>query len=118
MMKFQLALEEFAQLIAGILVFNFLDISWWWFLAFFLAPDIGMLGYVVSTTVGAFTYNLFHHKGIALGVLFLGYFLEIEWCMFAGIILFAHAAFDRILGYGLKYPDQFKNTHLTYLNEK
>ena len=30
----------------------------------------------------------------------------------AGIILLAHSAFDRMLGYGLKYSDSFKNSHL------
>jgi hypothetical protein len=32
--------------------------------------------------------------------------------LIAGIVLFGHSAFDRILGYGLKYPDSFNNTHL------
>ncbi|MDA1193538.1 MAG: DUF4260 family protein, partial [Candidatus Poribacteria bacterium] len=29
-----------------------------------------------------------------------------------GAILIGHSAFDRLLGYGLKYPDAFKHTHL------
>lgn len=38
--------------------------------------------------------------------------MEFECLQLAGIILFAHAAFDRILGYGLKYERGFKFTHL------
>ena len=33
----------------------------------------------------------------------------------AGIILFTHSNMDRILGYGLKYPDDFKHTHLGWI---
>ena len=29
-----------------------------------------------------------------------------------GIILFGHASMDRIFGYGLKFSDNFKHTHL------
>jgi len=29
-----------------------------------------------------------------------------------GSILIGHLFFDRLLGYGLKFPDSFKNTHL------
>jgi hypothetical protein len=29
-----------------------------------------------------------------------------------GVIWIAHIGFDRALGYGLKYPDSFKATHL------
>jgi hypothetical protein len=30
-----------------------------------------------------------------------------EW-MLAGLVLFGHSGMDRALGYGLKYPDDFK----------
>ena len=32
--------------------------------------------------------------------------------MLGGLILFGHSSMDRILGYGLKYPDSFEHTHL------
>jgi hypothetical protein len=31
---------------------------------------------------------------------------------FIALIWIAHIAFDRLLGFGLKYPTQFKDTHL------
>ncbi len=71
-----------------------------------------MLGYVINTKAGAFTYNLFHHKGIAVIVLVSGYVLTIPALTLAGIILFGHSCLDRAIGYGLKYNDDFKNTHL------
>ncbi|NOS85397.1 MAG: DUF4260 domain-containing protein [Ignavibacteria bacterium] len=111
-MKIILKLEELFMLVLAIYLFTFLDYSWWLFAAFFLAPDIGMLGYLVNTKTGAITYNIFHHKGVAIAFYFGGILLNIPVCMFIGIIMFAHSSFDRVLGYGLKYSDNFKNTHL------
>ncbi len=111
-MKNILKLEELAQLLLGIFAFSMLDYSWWMFVALFLAPDIGMLGYLVNSKIGAFTYNIFHHKGIAIACAAMGYYLGSELWIFIGILLFSHAAFDRMLGYGLKFEDSFKNTHL------
>ena len=111
-MKFILKLEELAMLLLAIYLYAQLDYSWWLFAVFFLAPDIGMLGYLVNAKTGAFTYNFTHHKGIAVACYLAGTFLSIPVLMFAGIILFAHSSFDRVLGYGLKYSDSFKNTHL------
>lgn len=65
-MKTTLKLEELAMLLLGAWAFSLQDLSWWWFIGLFLAPDIGMLGYVVSNKTGAFLYNIFHHKGIAI----------------------------------------------------
>ena len=111
-MKAILKIEELAQFIAGILIFNTLDYSWWVFLALLLTPDIGMLGYVINAKLGAFIYNVFHHKAIGIGLIAMGYFYWGEPVMLVGVILFSHAAFDRIFGYGLKYNDHFKQTHL------
>jgi hypothetical protein len=111
-MKTSLKIEEFAQFGLGIFLFSQLTYAWWVFPVFLLAPDVGMIGYLVNPKVGAYTYNVFHHKAIGivfmvLGMLFLG-----ELVTFVGIIVFSHASMDRVFGYGLKYPDDFKNTHL------
>lgn len=111
-MKTTLKVEELAQLILGIYLFSQLDFAWWWFPALILLPDIGMIGYVFNTKTGALIYNIFHNKMIALAVYLAGIYLTNQTICLAGIILFSHAAMDRIFGYGLKYPDSFKNTHL------
>lgn len=77
-----------------------------------------MLGYVVNTKIGAISYNLFHHKGVALAVAAIGFYTLSDWTLFAGIILFGHSAMDRFMGYGLKYPDNFKHTHLGYIGKE
>ena len=111
-MKTILKIEELAEFILGLFLFSQLNLSWWWFLGLFFTPDIGMLGYLVNTRVGAFAYNLFHHKGLAILFYLMGAYLKMEVIQVVGIILFSHAAFDRMLGYGLKYKDGFKYTHL------
>lgn len=111
-MQKSIKLEELAMFLSSILLFTQMDYVWWVYLVFILTPDIGMIGYVVSTQLGAITYNLFHHKGIAILVGVLGWYLAIPELQLAGIILFGHASMDRMLGYGLKYSDHFKNTHL------
>lgn len=111
-MKNLLKLEELAMFGIAVYLFTFLDYPWWLFAIFFLAPDIGMAGYLINQKAGAFTYNILHHKGIAVAIYMIGIFLSQPLIMFAGLILFAHSSFDRILGYGLKYSDSFKNTHL------
>jgi hypothetical protein len=92
--------------------FPMFGLSWWWFIAFILLPDIGMLGYLFSPRTGAYTYNLFHHKGVAASVFLAGLMFSSLPIQFAGFILFAHATLDRMLGYGLKYEKGFKYTHL------
>ncbi|MAX70095.1 MAG: hypothetical protein CMC76_03195 [Flavobacteriaceae bacterium] len=111
-MKTTLKLEELGMFILGIFLFNQLSYAWWWFLALILLPDIGMLGYLVSTKIGALTYNIFHHKGLAIATYFVGIYFEIELLQLVGVVLFSHASLDRIFGYGLKYKDNFKSTHL------
>ena len=107
-----LKLEELAQFLLSIVLFSQLSFSWWMFPACLLLPDFSMLGYVINNKIGAWSYNLFHHK--LLGIIFyvIGVFIQNETIMLIGIILFGHSAMDRVFGYGLKYKDDFKHTHL------
>ena len=114
-MKSVLKLEELLQFALGIYLFSTLSYTWWWFLVLILLPDIGMLGYLINTKTGALTYNVFHHKGLAILIFLAGVYFEIEVMQLIGIILFSHAALDRVFGYGLKYADNFKNTYLGHL---
>ncbi len=111
-MKTILKLEELAQMILGIYIFSLLSLSWWWFIALFFAPDIGMLGYLFNNKVGAWFYNIFHHKGLAIVLYLVGVYLKLEILQVVGIIVFSHSAFDRFMGYGLKWERGFKYTHL------
>lgn len=71
-----------------------------------------MLGYLAGPKVGAFTYNLLHHRAIAAIVAAYALWSGKPNWQLAAIILFAHISMDRAMGYGLKYEDSFTNTHL------
>ena len=90
----------------------FFDAEWWCFLLLLLGPDISMIGYAGGNKMGAFMYNLFHHKGVAIVIFLLGLLLPDMITQIAGIILFGHSSMDRMLGYGLKLKEGFKYTHL------
>jgi len=111
-MKTIIKLEEVGLFILGIYLFSLLNYQWWWFLVLILAPDFSMLGYAFNNKTGAFLYNVFHHKGIAVLLYLIGCYLEIEALQLVGVILFSHSSMDRMFGYGLKYEQGFKYTHL------
>jgi hypothetical protein len=111
-MKFLLRTEEALLFLLGLYLFGLLPYSWWWFPALLLLPDLGMLGYLTGNITGAFFYNLFHHRGLAVCCYLLGVYLSLPLLQLAGVVLFAHVAMDRALGYGLKYEKGFRYTHL------
>jgi hypothetical protein len=118
MMKSIIKLEEFGLFLFGIYLFNQLDYDWWWFLVFILAPDFSMIGYVFGNKLGAFLYNLVHHRGIAILIYLAGVYFSNNLIQLTGIILFSHSSMDRMIGYGLKYETGFKYTHLGEIGKK
>lgn len=117
-MKNLLKLEEIGQFLLSIILFNQLEYTWWVFPACLLLPDLSMMGYMANPKLGAQIYNLFHHKLLAIGVLALGFWMDNTPLALAGVILFGHAAMDRMFGYGLKFSDDFKHTHLGWIGSK
>ena len=117
-MKNIIKLEELGMFALSILLFNILGYSWWLYLLLILTPDISMLGYLVSPKVGSVTYNLVHHKGVAVLLYLIGVYTYNSIFLIAGIILFGHSSLDRVLGYGLKFGDAFKHTHLGVLGKE
>lgn len=113
-MKHLLKLEEAAMTAFGFFLLHSqsLEFPVWAWILWFLSPDISIACYTVNSKAGAYCYNFFHHKGVALALYGSGLFIHNDWLIFIGAIMFTHSSFDRILGYGLKYPDNFKHTHL------
>lgn len=113
-----LKLEELGQFLLSIILFNQLEYAWWVFPACILLPDFSMIGYLINAKAGAKLYNFFHHKLVAITIFILGIGLSNAFLKLAGVILFGHSAMDRIFGYGLKFSDNFKNTHLGWIGKK
>ena len=108
-----LHLEGAALLVASIvLYFGYAGGHWLLFVALLLAPDLAMLGYLAGPRLDAAAYNLVHAivlpAALALAGLALGQPLPLQ----LGLIWLAHIGMDRAVGYGLKYPTAFKDTHM------
>ena len=86
--------------------------GWGMFALLFLAPDLSFAGYLGGPRVGAVVYNIAHSYvlPIAAGLL-AAMTARLDLLPFA-LIWTAHIGFDRVLGYGLKYPTAFGDTHL------
>ena len=84
--------------------------SWLLLAVLFLAPDLSMLGYVAGPRVGAACYNAVHsYVGPVIAALVA---LATGRPPVLAAIWAAHIGLDRALGYGLKYPTAFADTHL------
>lgn len=86
--------------------------SAWLFIPLVLAVDGSMVGYLANPKVGAISYNAFHNWAVGLIVLAIGLLNGNDAITVAGSLLVAHVGMDRMLGYGLKYPTAFTDTHL------
>lgn len=111
-MKNLIKLEEAALFAIALYAFSRLPYEWWWFAVLILAPDLSMLGYLAGNKAGAWAYNLFHHRAVAVALYLTAWYFKEPVLELAGIILFAHIAMDRFFGYGLKYEKGFTFTHL------
>ncbi len=107
-----LRIESLAIFVAGVLLYLQLNGNALWLLPLLLAPDASMVGYLGGPRLGAITYNIAHNLATALALLAIGWFAAIAPLALAGAILVAHVGMDRTLGYGLKLPTDFKDTHL------
>lgn len=97
---------------AGVTLWAALNGSWVWFLVLFLVPDISMAAYLIGPRLGAATYNLAHSYALPVLLAIVGGVLDQRTLLLVGGLWLAHIGFDRMLGYGLKYPVGFRETHL------
>lgn len=117
-MKNILKLEELAMFALSTWALYFFNAQWWCYILLILGPDISMIGYLGGNKMGAFMYNLFHHKGVAIVLFVLGLYLPDMIIQVIGMILFGHSSMDRMFGYGLKLKEGFKFTHLGLIGKK
>jgi Domain of unknown function (DUF4260) len=110
--KLLLHIEGLAVFALSLYFYGYNQFSWLLFLVLLLAPDISMLGYLINNKIGARLYNVFHTYTIVIIVIFWGLLLENQTALAIGIIWSAHIGMDRMVGYGLKYQNDFKDNHM------
>ena len=110
--KVLLHIEGLVVLVAACVAYGALGASWGKFALLFFVPDVSMVGYLGGKVIGAWVYNAFHsYLGPAL-MWALAYWGDQSALVPICLIWAAHIGFDRLLGYGLKFPTAFKDTHL------
>ena len=78
----------------------------------FLTPDVSFLGYLAGPRTGSLVYNSVHTYVVPLALGIAGVIADSGVPIQVALIWSAHIGFDRLLGYGLKYPTAFEDTHL------
>lgn len=108
-----LRLEGLAVLAGAITLYAYQGYNWWIFALLLLSPDVAIVAYTLNTRIGSLVYNLLHTSvfPILLGLFSLisGHDLGLS----LALIWLAHIGMDRVMGYGLKYPTSFNDTHLS-----
>jgi hypothetical protein len=107
-----LRLEGLALFVGALVVYFDQGFGWLLLVVLFLAPDLSFAGYLAGPRVGATAYNPVHTTVGPIALAIVGVLAHIDWCVQLALIWLAHIGIDRLLGYGLKYPTAFKDTHL------
>jgi hypothetical protein len=110
-----LRIEEVALLAVTLFAYQHLRYSWLLFAILFLSPDLSMVGFLANPRLGAALYNLVHTLSLPFALLLTAYLMHWQFAPALALIWIAHIAMDRLLGYGLKYPTFFKDTHLQHI---
>lgn len=107
-----LRLEGGALLVASLVLYFHEGFGWLALVVLALAPDLAMVGYAAGERVGAAAYDLAHTELLPIALAVLGVVADRDLALQLALIWLAHIGADRLLGYGLKYPTGFKDTHL------
>lgn len=107
-----LKLEGLAVFLLALVIYWQQSFGWTLFWSTVLLPDFALLGYLVNTKVGATAYNITHSKLLPSVLAIVAIVTGNALFSALALIWFVHIGVDRMLGYGLKYPEGFKVTHL------
>jgi uncharacterized protein DUF4260 len=104
--------EGAAVAIAAAAVYFDQGYAWWLLLVLALAPDVAALGYLAGPRAGSIAYNAAHMYATPVALLAGGVLADADTLIQIALIWLVHIGVDRAIGYGLKYPTAFKDTHL------
>ena len=107
-----LRLEGLAVAVGALVLYFDANYGWLVLVVLILAPDLSMVGYVGGPAVGAVIYDVVHTYALPVGLGVIGVVGDSSTATQIALIWLAHIGVDRLLGYGLKYPTGFKDTHL------
>jgi hypothetical protein len=107
-----LRVEGAVVAIAAVTLYFYAEFPWWLLLVLALAPDLAMIGFAAGQRVGTATYNAAHTYAVPVALGAAGVFAETNPAIQVALVWIAHIGVDRAIGYGLKYPSGFKDTHL------
>jgi len=86
---------------------------WILFGCLFLAPDLSLLPYLRGPSAAANAlYNAVHSYVLPILLGLTAFYLHWVLSGEVSLIWICHVSWDRMIGYGLKYPSSFKFTHL------
>ncbi|MBV9878344.1 MAG: DUF4260 domain-containing protein [Verrucomicrobia bacterium] len=107
-----LRIEGALDLALSLIFFEAIHGSWLLFILLVLVPDLAMLGYLRGARLGTVCYNLVHTLVGPFLIVAYAYLTKSLWLLPYALIWTAHIGLDRMLGFGLKYPTRFGDTHL------
>jgi hypothetical protein len=107
-----LRIEGLVVLLTALVAYAAVGGNWLLFAFLLLVPDIFMLGYLLDPRRGAAVYNLGHTYAVPLALLGIGWTQGHSLALSVALIWIAHIGMDRAVGYGLKLPTGFRDTHL------
>lgn len=104
--------EGLAVFVAAVWIYFDAGYQWWLLLVLALAPDLSMVGYVAGERVGALAYDAVHTYVLPVALGLAGVVADSDTAAKLALIWLGLIGADRLLGYGLKYPTRFRDTHL------
>ncbi len=110
-----LRLEGVVMLAGAIAFYVALHGSGWLFAALLFAPDLSMLGYLANPRIGSVIYNAIHILLLPAALLAIALLTHSDMAVQIALIWLAHIGMDRTLGFGIKYPTFFADTHLQHV---
>lgn len=115
-MKILVKLEYLALLLFSLYLYIFVfEFSLLLLVVLLFVPDLSMIGYLLGNSAGAISYNIVHNVVFSTVLLLFGLHFKSDLLISLSLIFFIHIFMDRTIGYGLKYLDNFKHTHLGWL---
>jgi hypothetical protein len=113
-----LRLEAFAVLVLALVLYRVTAAPWWLFFALLLMPDLSLLAFLFNPAIGSRVYNTVHSYALPIALAAVVFITSHKAALPYLLIWTAHVAMDRVLGYGLKYPEAFGRTHLGLLGKR